>query len=103
MEAHLDKPDFTKVEHPILPRRNSSFLEKLPIADPTLAYKKERSSRIKRRDADTRTRDKNRAHAATTPKRCLQQAQEMRMRREGKTKSEGTSTNLTPKGLLQSI
>jgi hypothetical protein len=31
-------------------------------------------------------------------KRCLQQAQEMRMRGERKTKSESTSTNLTPKG-----
>jgi hypothetical protein len=36
-------------------------------------------------------------------KRCLQQAQEITMRGKRKTKSEGTSTNLTPKGLLQSI
>jgi hypothetical protein len=36
-------------------------------------------------------------------KMCLQQAQEMRMRGERKTKFMSTSTNLTPKGLLQSI
>jgi hypothetical protein len=36
-------------------------------------------------------------------KRCLQQAQGMRARWERKTKSKSTSTNLTPKGPLQSI
>jgi hypothetical protein len=40
-EAHTDKHNFTKVEHPILTQHSSSFLRKLPVADATLAYKKE--------------------------------------------------------------
>jgi hypothetical protein len=43
-EAYTDKHNFTKVEHPVLPRHSSSFLGKLPVADVTLAYKKEEVS-----------------------------------------------------------
>jgi hypothetical protein len=36
-KAHTDKHNFTKVEHPVLPQRIISFLEKLPIVDPHLS------------------------------------------------------------------
>jgi hypothetical protein len=38
-----------------------------------------------------------------THKRCLQQAQELRMRWERKTKFVSTSTNLTPKGSFNQV
>jgi hypothetical protein len=33
-EAHAGKHDFTRIEHHVLPRRRSSFLEKVPVVDP---------------------------------------------------------------------
>jgi hypothetical protein len=36
-EAHANKHAFTEVECLVLPRRNSSFLEKLPVTDPHLS------------------------------------------------------------------
>jgi hypothetical protein len=36
-EAHANKHAFTKVECLVLPRCNSSFLEKLPVTDPHLS------------------------------------------------------------------
>jgi hypothetical protein len=38
-EAHVDMHDFTEVKHPVLPRRSSSFLKKLPITDPARSIK----------------------------------------------------------------
>jgi hypothetical protein len=49
IEAHTYKHDFTEAEHPVIPRRSSSFHEKLPVIDPpALAYKRGGST-------DTRT------------------------------------------------
>jgi hypothetical protein len=35
-KAHTDKPDFTEVEHLVLPRCGSSFLKNLLVTDPYL-------------------------------------------------------------------
>jgi hypothetical protein len=42
IEAHVDKHDFTRVEHPILPRRHSSFLKKPSVVDAHLGLQKGR-------------------------------------------------------------
>jgi hypothetical protein len=33
IEAHTDKNNFTKVEHPSVPQQSSSFIGKLPVFD----------------------------------------------------------------------